>query len=302
MKPVAPGSTLIGIRQEHKSMRKRIAKIILLIVVSLAPVIIIPQIYDPLGLRYDDDIYKLIASFQCANADCTRSQLPEGTIHFKHGWSVTTEADGTRRAPDNAPDCRVQIALIGDSFTWGPNVNDDETWVNRLAQQFPEACFHNYAQWGYNAEQAALTLTEQVPAEMDYVLYFVFQNDNMGMYIPHKAGPPPSPFYAVRYAELIGWKFGLSVGGEGWAVDKPRYPERFAAAIQIMTADPRVHFFGFEDELLVHTVRDMGYDVFGIPLPPESERISPIDNHLNAAGHRDLAQHLAPLVQQLLGS
>jgi hypothetical protein len=271
-------------------MLKRIAKLILLLMVCLAPLLIIPQFFDPLNLRNNDDVYKLIKNLECANADCTRLRLPAGTINFPHGWSVTTEADGARRVPDNAPDCRVKIALIGDSFTWGPNVNDDETWANRLAQQFPAACFYNYGGWGYNAEQVALTLDEHVPADMDFVLYFILQNDNMGMYQPGEIGPPPPKLNAVRYGELI-----------AWAADKPRDPDRFATAIQHMAADPRLHFFGFEDELLVHVVRDMGYDVFGLPLPPKSQRISPIDDHLNAAGHRNLAEHLAPLVQQLVG-
>ncbi len=282
-------------------MLKRIAKTTLMIVVSLTPLIVIPQLFDPLNLRNNDDVYKLIKSFECANADCTRLHLPEGTIKFPHGWSVTTEADGARRVPDNAPDCPIKIALIGDSFTWGPNVSDDETWANRLAQQFPAACFYNYGGWGYNAEQVVLTLDEQVPADVDYVLYFILQNDNMGMYKPGKIGSPPSPLNAVRYGESIAWRLGLGGGNESWAVDKPRYPDRFAAAIDRLAADPRVHFFGFEEELLVHTVRDMGYDVFGLPVPPESQRLSPIDDHLNPAGHRTLAEDLAPLIQQLLG-
>jgi hypothetical protein len=282
-------------------MLKRIAKLILLLMVCLAPLLIIPQFFDPLNLRNNDDVYKLIKNLECANADCTRLRLPAGTINFPHGWSVTTEADGARRVPDNAPDCRVKIALIGDSFTWGPNVNDDETWANRLAQQFPAACFYNYGGWGYNAEQVALTLDEHVPADMDFVLYFILQNDNMGMYQPGEIGPPPPKLNVVRYGELIAWRLGLGGGNDTWAADKPRDPDRFATAIQHMAADPRLHFFGFEDELLVHVVRDMGYDVFGLPLPPKSQRISPIDDHLNAAGHRNLAEHLAPLVQQLVG-
>jgi hypothetical protein len=282
-------------------MLKRIAKLILLGAVCLAPVIVIPQFFDPLNLRNNSDIYKLIKSFECANGDCTRLRLPAGTINFPLDWSVTTEADGARHVPDNTPDCRVKIALIGDSFTWGPNVHDDETWANRLAQQFPAACFYNYGVWGYNAEQVALTLDEQVPSDMDFVLYFILQNDNMEMYRPGKIGPPPPPLNAMRYGELIAWRLGLGGGNDTWARDKPRYPNRFATAIQHLAADPRVHFFGFEDELLVHVVRDMGYDVFGLPLPPKSQRISPIDDHLNAAGHRNVAEHLAPLAQQLIG-
>jgi hypothetical protein len=281
-------------------MLKRIAKAIMLVVVALTPIVVIPQFYDPLALRYSDDVYQMVSKYECANAACTRLRLPEGTIHFKHGWTATTLADGSRLVPNNAPDCQVHIALIGDSFTWGPNVSDGDTWANRLAQQFPAACFYNYGGWGYNAEQAALTLTEQVPASMDYVIYFVFQNDDMGMYTQHDPGSPPSPLNLIRYAQLIAWKMGWWSGNTGWVHDKPRDAERFAAAIRQIGSDPRVRFVGFDSELLVHTVRQIGYDVWGISLPDERERISPIDDHPNPAGHRHIARDLTPLIAKLL--
>ncbi len=281
-------------------MLKRIAKLVLLVVVALLPIVVIPQFYDPLALRYTDDVYQMVTKFECANTDCTRLRLPEGTIHFKHGWTATTLADGSRQVPDDGPDCQVHIALIGDSFTWGPNVSDGDTWANRLAQQFPAACFYNYGGWGYNAEQAALTLAEQIPANMDYVIYFVFQNDDMGMYSLHDLGSSPPRLIVVRYAQLIAWRLGWWSGGAGWARDKPRDAERFAAAIHQIGSDPRVRFVGFESELLVHTVRQMDYDVWGLSLLSEDERISPIDDHPNPAGHRHLAHDLGPLIEKLI--
>ena len=283
-------------------MLKRAAKVAMLMVVVVMPVIVIPQVYDPLGVRYEDDVYQVVSRFQCANDGCTRLRQPEGSFTFKHGWTVTTHADGSRWVPDNALDCQVQIALIGDSYTWGPYVSDAETWANRLAQQFPAACFHNYGVWGYNVEQVELARDEQVPSGMEYVIYFIFQNDNMGYYALPDPGPPPSALNAVRYIELISWQTGLGGGREGWVRDEPRYPDRFAAAIRRLAADPRVRFVGFENERLVYTVRDMGLDVFTIPVPPEDARVSPFDDHPNAAGHRAIAQHLFPLVEELLAA
>jgi hypothetical protein len=283
-------------------MIKRLARIALLMVVAMVPVIVIPQVYDPLGVRYEDDVYQVVSRFQCANTACTRLRLPEGAFTFKSGWTATTNADGSRLVPDSAPGCQVRIALIGDSYTWGPYVSDAGTWVNLLAQQFPAACFFNYGVWGYNSEQVALTLAEQVPANMDYVIYFIFQNDNMGFYALPDPGPRPSALNVVRYFELVTWRTGLGGGRKGWVRDEPRYPDRFAAAIRTLAADPRVRFVGFEGELLVYAVRDMGLDVFTLPVPPEGQRVSPIDDHLNAAGHRAIAQHLVPLVEDLLAS
>jgi hypothetical protein len=281
---------------------RKAARLALLIVMVVMPVIVIPQVYDPVGVRYEDDVYQVVSRLECANVDCTRLRLPEGTFTFKSGWTVTTNADGSRLVPDNAPGCQVQIALIGDSYTWGPYVSDAETWANLLAQHFPAACLFNYGVWGYNIEQIGLTLDEQVPPDMDYAIYFIFQNDNMGPYALPDPGPRPSALNVVRYVELVAWRTGLWAGREGWARDEPRYPDRFAAVIRELAADPRVRFVGFEDELLVHVVQGMGLDVFGIPVPPKEQRVSPIDDHLNAAGHRAVAQYLVPLVERLLAS
>lgn len=274
----------------------------MLMVVVVVPVVVIPQVYDPLGVRYEDDVYQVVSRFQCANTSCTRLRLPEGRFTFKHGWTATIHADGSRWVPDDAPGCQVQIALIGDSYTWGPYVSDSETWANLLAQHFPAACFFNYGVWGYNVEQVELTLDEQVPPGMEYVIYFIFQNDNMGFYALPDPGPPPSALNVVRYIELIGWQIGLEEGRAGWMRDEPRYPDRFAAAIRRLAADPRVRFVGFESERLVYAVRELGLDVFAVPVPPEDARVSPFDDHPNAAGHRAIAQHLLPLVEELLAA
>ncbi len=287
-----------------KRVIKRIVRLIVLVAVIVAPILIIPQVYDPLGMRYQDDVYQLVSRFECADQACIRLRLPEGAFTFKSGWRVTTQADGSRLVPDNAPDCRITIALIGDSYTWGPNVNDGQTWADLLARHFPAACFYNLGEWGYNVEQAALTLKEVVSPDADYVIYFIFQNDDMGLFVHPIPGAPPSPFYAVRYMQLIAWRTGLWAGREGWIreADVERNPDTFAATIRDMAADPRVRFAGFESELLVQAVRDMGQAVFGIPLLSKDQQLSPIDAHPNAAGHQAIAQSFYPLVEELLAA
>jgi hypothetical protein len=280
-----------------RKLRRRLIRIAL----AILPIIVIPQFfYDPLNLRGFDDAYQLVNNFECANDDCTLLRLPTGRMNFGWRWSVTINEDGSRLVPDNPSSCSVRIAGIGDSFVWGPTVNDDETWLNRLAQHFPDACFYNYGQWGYNAEQAAWTLEQKVPKNIDYVIYFIFQNDDQVSYEYHKPDQPPNPFVIVRYGQLIAWRLGW-YKQSGWGEEGERDPASFAQAINQMAADPRIHFMGFDGELLVARVEnDMGHEVFKIPLIPPSAQVSPIDQHPNAAGHRLIAESLYPLIEEIL--
>ncbi len=281
-----------------RNIVKRLGKIALLIVVILVPIIGIPQVFDPVGVRLLDDRYEIHENLECANANCTRLRMPEGTITFTHGSVVTTEADGRRLVPDNSPDCEIQIALIGDSYTWGPLVSDHETWANVLAQHFRSVCFYNYGMYGFNAEQIALTLEEAVPDEADFVIYFVFTNDDVGPITESNFGSPPSPLNVVLYYELIRQEVGLREGAG--AIDFTPNPEAFAAAIHRIGSDPRVHFVGFENEIRVAEIRAMGYTVTEIPVFPEKYIIAPIDGHPNAGGHYEIAKSLFPLVEDLL--
>jgi hypothetical protein len=282
---------------------KRAGKIAALIVMVMLPLLIVPQyIYDPLGLWIWDDAYQISSRIRCGSEDCSLYMLPEGESTFKSGWTATTNRDGTRVTPSNSPYCTVRIALIGDSFTWGPFVSDSETWANLLAERFPLVCFDNHGQWGYNAEQVAQTLEQQVTDDSDYVIYFIFTNDDMPPGSYPTVESPPHPLISLRYARAISWELGWRGREEERGEIPPKDRDTFGAAIQTMAADPRVHFVGFEQEILVHVVRDMGLDVYGIPLPSETEMVAPVDNHINALGHNNIARSLYPLIEYLLES
>ncbi len=287
------------LRTYVKSAARRLVKLALLVVVVLAPILIIPEFFDPLKLHLWDDTYQLMTKLECTNEDCTLYQLPSGTVTYPGGWVVTTQADGFRLTPDNGPDCTVNVAVLGDSYVWGYLISDDETWVNRLAQHFPEACFHNYGQFGYNATQAAWTLEQFVPDTMDYVVYFIFQNDDYPVGSLSKDRTKPNSLIALRYINLILWQFDLPGTRIQSEKAESRDAEEFASSIHQMARDPRVQFVGFEEELLVHVVREMGYDAFGIAVPPKEWRVSAIDDHPNADGHFQMAQDMYPLFERL---
>lgn len=291
--------------QIQRFFRRRPVKIGLMILINILPLLLIPQfIYDPLDLQGWNDAYQLQASFECATDDCLLYRLPIGDHTFRpfyspKRWRVTVLPDGTRDVPANSPDCTVEIALVGDSYVWGVSMDDEQTWVNLLAERYPDACFRNYAQWGYNTEQAAAAVDRQVPASADYILYFIFQNDDLA---PHNVAEPtrrPPIFITMRYLELIAWRMGY-IENEDFGDPGERYPEAFADAINALGSDGRVRFIGYEPELLVHTVEEMGYTVFKIPVPPNGMQMSPIDDHPNEQGHQMMADSIAPLIEQIL--
>ena len=75
-------------------MLKKAAKVTMLMVVIVMPVIVIPQVFDPLGVRYEDDVYQVVSRFQCANNGCARLALRRP--------SQCCRSPGHRAAPDPA--------------------------------------------------------------------------------------------------------------------------------------------------------------------------------------------------------
>ncbi len=72
-----------------------------------------------------------------------------------------------------------RVVLIGDSFTQGWAISDDETYAWKLQQRFPEVEFLNYGTAGYNGLQALLRLEEHLDArpKPPAVVIYGFNND-----------------------------------------------------------------------------------------------------------------------------
>lgn len=282
---------------------RQAGKIVAMMVVVALPLIVIPQyLYDPLGLWVWDDLHQISRRISCTSETCMQYAFPEGEFTYQSGWTVTTNEDGTRLTPDNVPTCDVRIALLGDSLTWGAFVNDSETWANRLATRFPAACFDNYGQWNYNAEQVAWTLEHQVTGHTDHVIYLIYTNDDVPRRTYPTSRPPPDPLMLFRYIDYVSWQLGGQSRQAGRGEPPPKDSAMFATAIQTIAADSRVHFAGFEQELLAYTVKEMGYEVYDVPVPPRFEAVSPVDGHPNARGYEGMARSLYPLVEGLLES
>ncbi|MFN8609675.1 MAG: SGNH/GDSL hydrolase family protein [Vulcanimicrobiota bacterium] len=110
------------------------------------------------------------AVFYCHEYSSTRGWLVSPNLRDIHCMPtqpakvLNTNAHGLRglREFDYARSARVKrIAFFGDSFTFGEEVSDDETYVAYLSQAFPQAEIMNFGVRGYGYDQMLLYLQEE---------------------------------------------------------------------------------------------------------------------------------------------
>jgi lysophospholipase L1-like esterase len=70
---------------------------------------------------------------------------------------------GSRDVPATKPAGRVRVVALGDSFTFGEGVGDDETWVHQLGEIHPTFETVNVGVHAYGHDQMLLTLREEGP-------------------------------------------------------------------------------------------------------------------------------------------
>ena len=88
------------------------------------------------------------------------------------------EEDGCRRLL-NFADSPCRLHTYGDSFTHCDQVNDDETWQERLAAEFQEP-IRNYGVGGYSVYQAYLRMRKmhEEGARPEYVILNIIDDDH----------------------------------------------------------------------------------------------------------------------------
>ncbi len=73
---------------------------------------------------------------------------------------------------------KKRIAIVGDSFMWGFNVEENDSFYAHVQEQFPEYEVLNFAVSGYGTDQYFLLLNHTVLAfEPDIVLIAAYTND-----------------------------------------------------------------------------------------------------------------------------
>lgn len=141
-------------------------------------------------------------------------------------WTVTIDERGARREPLDAPGGLV--SAYGDSFTFGHEVEDDETWPHYLSERLGTRV-DNWGQTAWGPDQAVLRLARNLPVERTQVVVLAIMSENVARVVNAYR-----PFLADRTMKLA-FKPMLVVtdGTARWLpnpLDRADTPADFAAA------------------------------------------------------------------------
>ncbi len=257
-------------------MTRRTRRRVIAVLVWLAVIPLLVEFglrtFDPWGVqRYLDDLVMMYRQFRL---DEPRGYvLPPGDYQFA-GWRATINGDYTRRVPD-ASSAPCVVAFLGDSVTFGHGVGDSVTWVNLLARELPNTRLINAGLNGYNI--LSVTGARQAVAASAYI-YLLVGNDDQEL--PRISGERHSKSAIQDYLYFA----------YPPRADLPYLiPGRFDDALDKLLGDPAVTVVAFD------LPGETRYADYHIPLYTHS--ISRADGHADAAGNREIAAAMLPIVR-----
>lgn len=127
----------------------------------------------------------------------------DGRIHVNSAGLRSTR----EHAPEPAPGVR-RVLAFGESFTFGEEVADAETWCARLEERVPGLEVLNHGVGGYGTDQALLRFTREARGPAEAVLVGLLLENagrNVNRYRPlwyPLAQPAAKPRYVVTGADL----------------------------------------------------------------------------------------------------
>lgn len=218
---------------------------------------------DPNGLlRYKISMHRISMS------DGSMFRPIPGVYPLTDG-AITVTNNEVRYTPDTAhSNCR--IAVVGDSVTFGWEVNDRQTWVNLLAKQYQGAQFDNLGVAGYNVEHVS-SLVHSL--NYDGYIYLYFENDDV---VEMSILDYTAPSAAITYLYAMTYK--------------PHIVEMSNdEVLTVLNNLPQNTFvFGFD---LPKTVKlAQSYPITVIPF--YTSFISSIDWHPDSTGHQQIYEHI----------
>lgn len=94
-------------------------------------------------------------------------------------WSITTGPGGLRGPEAWAPQARTRVLILGDSFAFGEDVDLDQRFDTRMAEELPGFAFVNLGVMGFGTDQALLSGRSRFPdlRRGDVLILVTFRND-----------------------------------------------------------------------------------------------------------------------------
>lgn len=266
-----------GGKGNMKRTTRRLAAVLVLIIVSLVASDAALAVLDPLGFwRYYNDMRTFRAHLWPHEA---RHYVPEPGIHEMSGWSYRIDMpDYTRHTPASRPNEDCTVVALGDSVTFGWGVNDAETWPNLYAQA--TGCrVVNAAQVGYDI-WAVYDAYKAFPDADRYIYLLVYNDAGRG---------DEMQFTPLGGTGALGlYVYLLRAARE--TVGPVEIPDDFWQAYDALAADDRVMIVGFRDAGLAEQVAATGRRIALVA--PYPSRVSWADAHPDAAGQAWIAERM----------
>lgn len=237
---------------------------------------------DPYGLRLYLMDFRALTSH--------RTSHPTGTqYHVGHhelgGYSFTALPDGLRLVPDTGRSECI-ITAIGDSVTFGMGVDDHETWVNLLAQRYPDVQFLNAGRPTYSVSNVLASYNYY--DESDAFIYIVIDDDD-GEFLRHQYNSPPPHIFAIQIYMYF-WVYPAK---------SPFNMDNFMKDFVPLLQKDNILIIDFElDRLVLGDFADQYPSLR--PVPMYTQVISRADPHPTPAGHIEIADNLEALVGELI--
>jgi hypothetical protein len=277
-----------------KSARRRFIAVLIGILLALLTGEALLAWFDPLGFVYFRDQAYLSSQIV---PDVRGYGFRPGS--YPLSFALTILPDGTRAVPDTDESAGATLVFVGDSVTFGYGVDDDQTWVNRVARELPGVHIVNAGVSGYNSTNVLRTVAQYPDA--DALVYLIVNNDaepenrpDLDPDFGHPRPPESSSWLALYLLNLPEYLAPISAEAEIARGDLPRY---FDDLRQIVS-DERVLALAFDDAFGRMTV-EHGFSVTLIARG--TDRVSPADGHPGVRSNQAIAAQVLPLLRERFG-
>lgn len=246
---------------------------------------------DPLGIQlYHQDWLTFRRHIE---EDPTGYRIDSGFLDME-SYDANILDTGFRNVPDTNPDASCSIAAIGDSMTFGIGVNDDETWVNLLAQEFPDVHFTNTGHPGFSAGNIYAVYQS---LDADAYIWFIIDNDVMPA-ISFGRAPEEKTLSGILdlYYQGIRQQYSFENTTEE-ELENADY-DTYWSTLEALTTQENILLIGYDR--WQHTFDTLEQYPGLMVIPYTDNRNSWYDSHPDAEGHRAIFESIRDAVENLI--